>query len=139
MVLQPPGAGQTPKTTDVQPNPKPPSAKPPSGNCPKKTCNNFGCSLVSSRGSDASRHDFGQTRRPGASKSLMESLMLARRVVGKSYAGPNSLMQVVCGPDAGAKSHIKVLCALRVHKTFIRLFEPASALHATCIRLFGPT
>ena len=32
MVLKHPGAAQTPKTTDFQPNPKPPSAKPPSGN-----------------------------------------------------------------------------------------------------------
>ena len=32
MVLKPPGAAQTPKTIDFQPNPKPPSAKPPSGN-----------------------------------------------------------------------------------------------------------
>ena len=32
MVLKPPGAAQTPKTTDFQPNPKLPSAKPPSGN-----------------------------------------------------------------------------------------------------------
>jgi len=32
MVLRPPGAAQTPKTTDFQPNPKPPSAKPPCGN-----------------------------------------------------------------------------------------------------------
>ena len=33
MVFKPPGAAQTPKTTDFQPNPKPSSAKPPSGNC----------------------------------------------------------------------------------------------------------
>ena len=32
MVLKLPGAAQTPKTTDFQPNPKLPSAKPPSGN-----------------------------------------------------------------------------------------------------------
>ena len=32
MVLKHPGAAQTPKTTDLQPNPKHPSAKPPSGN-----------------------------------------------------------------------------------------------------------
>ena len=32
MVFKHPGAAQTPKTTDVQPNPQPPSAKPPSGN-----------------------------------------------------------------------------------------------------------
>ena len=30
-VLKPPGAAQTPKTIDFQPNPHPPSAKPPSG------------------------------------------------------------------------------------------------------------
>ena len=30
--VKPPGAAQTLKTTDCQPNPKPPSAKPPSGN-----------------------------------------------------------------------------------------------------------
>ena len=32
MVLKPPGAAQTPKTTEFQPKSKPPSAKPPSGN-----------------------------------------------------------------------------------------------------------
>ena len=32
MVLKPPGAAKTPKTTYFQPKPKPPSAKPPSGN-----------------------------------------------------------------------------------------------------------
>ena len=32
MALKHPGAAQTPKTTDFQPNPKPPFAKPPSGN-----------------------------------------------------------------------------------------------------------
>jgi len=32
MVLKHPGPAQTPKTTDFQPNPKPPFAKPPSGN-----------------------------------------------------------------------------------------------------------
>jgi len=32
MVLKPPGAAQTSKTTDFQPNSQPPTAKPPSGN-----------------------------------------------------------------------------------------------------------
>ena len=37
MALTLPGAAQTPKTTDFQPNPKPPSAKPPSGNRRQKS------------------------------------------------------------------------------------------------------